>query len=142
MADYRTKQREDVLAFMQRHSGRSMTAAELADALRREGGDAAPGKSTVYRLLSKLADQGVIKRLPRAGARAQTYQIDEHQCCGDSLHLKCLRCGRLTHLTREQAKPLTGMLLKSHAFDMDEAQTTLYGRCADCNARGEASHGQ
>ena len=142
MADYRTRQRDEVLGYMRRHSERAMTAAELADALRREGGDAAPGKSTVYRLLCRLADQGLIKRLPRAGARAQAYQMDGHQSCGDSLHLKCVRCGRLTHLTHEQTAPLAGMLRQSHSFDIDEAQTTLYGRCAQCDHQQGGRHGQ
>lgn len=135
---HRSRQRELLLGFLKARSDRALTAAECAQGLRQELGEGqAPGQSTIYRLLNQLSQDGIVKRLPRAGAKPQRYQMDGHQDCHGSLHLKCQACGSLTHLSEEQSLQLQQELLSRFHFAVDPAQTTLYGRCAAC---GEGDH--
>lgn len=132
-ARHRSRQRELLLGFLTAHSDRALTAAECAQGLLEQLGEAqAPGQSTVYRLLNQLSADGIVKRLPRAGAKPQRYQMDGHQDCHGSLHLKCQRCGSLMHLSLEQSLLLKQELLSRFRFEVDPALTTLYGRCSAC----------
>ena len=66
MSVYQTKPRRLILCFLQQHPNRSYTAEELANALAAEyGAEEAPGKSTVYRLVSRLAQEDLIRRFER-----------------------------------------------------------------------------
>lgn len=62
MKKYDTGARRALTEFMKDNAGRQFTADEIAEQL-----SAAAGKSTVYRLLSRLCDEGELRRLPRDG---------------------------------------------------------------------------
>lgn len=142
MSGYSTRQRTLILAFLQRNTGRSFTAGEVYLAFSREWGrEVMPSRSTVYRVLRRLAQDGVVKRLPREGSRAYAYQMDGEDACGDSLHMKCQACGRLTHLEAAQAGRLADAVRKQLKFELDRRQTTLYGQCEYCLGQENASDG-
>lgn len=133
MNSYSTRQRTLVLAFMQRHTGRAWTAAEVHHALGNAlGGEVAPSRSTVFRLLRRLSQEGVLMRLTGGGGGAHTYQMDGHAACADALHLKCGCCGTLKHLTATEAKRLNDILRRQLQFELDHHQAMLYGRCSAC----------
>lgn len=130
---HRSRQRELLLQFLRDHSDRALTAADCTAGLRDQLGEQqAPGQSTVYRLLNQLSSDGIVKRLPRAGAMPQRYQMDGHQDCHGSLHLKCQGCGSLDHLDDELEGQLSREIAALLHFEIDAAQTTLYGLCAAC----------
>lgn len=142
MSVYQTKPRRLILCFLQQHPNRSYTAEELANALAAEyGAEEAPGKSTVYRLVSRLAQEDLIRRFEREGSHQSYYQITG--CCGAPahLHLKCTGCGRLIHMENQASDQLLDEILKSSHFAVDEHQTVLYGRCRRCRAREGAKGG-
>lgn len=133
MSGYTTRQRTLILAFMQRHLGHAWTAEQVHRALREEiGREVAPARSTVFRLLRRLNQEGVLMQLPSPDGRGHAYQMDTHAACLDTLHLKCSRCGQLIHLTEAEEKRLKNTLRKQLQFELDHQQATLYGRCAAC----------
>ncbi|MGI6235482.1 MAG: Fur family transcriptional regulator [Christensenellales bacterium] len=131
-AGYQTRQKEQLLAFLAQRPHEALTAAECAAGLLAKWGGEAPGKSTVYRLLKQLSQEGAIKRLPRHGAQPQRYQMDGHAGCLDSVHLKCMACGHLIHLPGAQSRQLVEMVETAFHFRIDQKYTTLYGQCEDC----------
>lgn len=130
MAGYRTEQRAALEAFFKRNTGRALSAEEIACLLSENGG--APGKSTIYRLLQKMAGEGVIKRYARTGNRGFVYEMtDAHPGCPDHLHLKCVACGRLIHLNPDETeRALTS--LRAGGFEPDCGRTLILGKCAHC----------
>ena len=126
-ASYNTKQRSAVLSFFEGNPGSQFTIDELIETL---GGDA-PGKSTVYRLVKKLEEEGAVRRFTREGTSKAVYQLAGTHCCSEHLHIKCVDCGLLIHLDHEAQDELT----KSTGFVIDDSLSMLYGRCAVCARR-------
>ena len=136
MAGYQTKPRRLLLNFLAEQPHKSFTADELADALTARHGEEAPGKSTVYRLVSKLVKEEQLKRFEPEGSHRSYYQISG--CNGhDHLHLKCTDCGRLIHMKETASAQLLRDILQSNGFSVDEHRTVIFGRCNQC--KGVAS---
>ena len=128
MAKYVTKQRRQLLDYLSRHTDEQMTARQIADALTQEN----ISLSAVYRNLSDLEADGLLKRSVREGTRDVFYQYIAAEECKDSLHLSCRVCGKSIHLGEKEAEQLLHSTLESTGFQIDKTETILYGICADC----------
>ncbi len=129
---YQTQHRKALVHLLE-SAGRALTAREITALLGASPAFPAPGVSTVYRLLSKLTGEGVIKAfLNDAKPRSMVYQMDGHRSCPAHLHLKCLDCGKLYHLDGEKTSVVLGAVQKGCGFLLDAAHTTLFGSCAAC----------
>ena len=64
MKTYDTEARRTLCEFMKNNAERQFTAEELCAAVSHSA-----GKSTVYRLIARLCDEGEIRRIPRGGER-------------------------------------------------------------------------
>ena len=131
MAGYQTKPRRQLLSFLAEYPDKSFTAEEITSALSERHGTDAPGKSTVYRLVSKLLQEQALRRFePEEGHRSY-YQLAG--CNGHPhLHLKCTDCGRLIHMKESVSAQLRREILQNSGFALDEHQTILFGRCNAC----------
>ena len=90
--NYNTKQRDEIVEFFSRHRGSCFTAKDIITS-----GEVTVGEATVYRTLTKLANQGVLKRFTGDGSGA-CYQLMDEQKCSSHFHLKCDRCQKLIHM--------------------------------------------
>lgn len=131
MAKYVTKQRRQLLEYLSRHTDEQMTARQIADALTQEN----ISLSAVYRNLSALEEDGLLKRSIREGTRDVFYQYIAAEECKDSLHLSCRVCGKSIHLGEKEAEQLLHSTLKSTGFQIDKSETILYGICEDCRKK-------
>lgn len=128
-ATYNTKQRSALLSVFEENAGEQFSIDELMDNL----GEDAPGKSTVYRLVKKLEEEGTLRRFSREGTSKAVYQLAGTHCCSEHLHIKCVDCGLLIHLDHDAQDELT----KSTGFVIDDSLSMLYGRCAACARRAK-----
>ena len=128
MAKYVTKQRRQLLDYLSWHTDEQMTARQIADALTQEN----ISLSAVYRNLSDLEADGLLKRSVREGTRDVFYQYIAAEECKDSLHLSCRVCGKSIHLGEKEAEQLLHSTFESTGFQIDKTETILYGICADC----------
>lgn len=126
---YRTHQRLALLGFLENNPERQYTIDEMIEQL----GEDAPAKSTAYRIVKKLCDEGVIRRFSREGTAGAVYQLAGKCCCAEHLHIRCLECGLLIHLDRSAQDELT----KNTGFVLDDERSMLYGRCAACARRAK-----
>lgn len=126
---YHTAQKAQVETFLRTHPATAFTVEEIAAALT---GEHAPGKSTVYRLISHLVEAGSVKRFVRGNSRQFVYQAVGCTHCDTHLHLKCTACGRLLHLDDSASAAILQNVLQNGDFAVDEQQTVLFGTCADC----------
>lgn len=132
MSTYNTEQKKQLIDFMTRHAQTAFSAEQAAQEMESELGENAPGKSTVYRLLSRLCDEGKVKRFSQRGERQSYYQIVAGKHCDRHFHLKCTRCGRLLHMSDEESEKLVSEILSASDFLIDRENTVLYGVCAKC----------
>ena len=94
-------------------------------------GDKKPGKSTVYRQIASLLEDGVIRRFEAAGADSFVYQYAAGVGCEHHFHLKCSRCGNLLHMECDQLREVREHILKDHGF-LIGGNSVIYGICAAC----------
>ena len=124
---YNTEKRAELIDFLKLGGGRAFSIEEICSAILKDG----RGKSTVYRLISKLVDEGEVRRIADGKNRHVTYQYIHSGHCAQHLHLKCKDCGRLIHLDGELSSSLEERILKTEGFMLDLG-ALLYGRCEKC----------
>ncbi len=129
---YNTAARTALIEFLKENSERAFTIEEICDAILCDG----HGKSTVYRLASKLVDSACLRRISDGKSRKVTYQFVGGDGCSEHLHLKCSGCGKLIHLDAEISHALGDTLKKSRGFTLDEA-SLIFGKCKDCGVGGK-----
>ena len=128
MARYLTRQRKRLLEYLSEHTDEQISARQIAEDLAADQ----ISTSAVYRNISALEEEGLLKRSVREGTREVFYQYIASEECKDSLHLSCRICGKSIHLGQQEATQLIRGTLESTGFQIDKSETILYGICADC----------
>lgn len=135
MSEYNTEQKKALLEFLKRNSDSAYTVEELIERLRAEHGSAAPGSSTVYRLVTRLVKEGTVKRFVKGSSRTFVYQIITSEGCHHHLHLRCTACGKLLHLDGETSEALLLRVAAAKNFTVSQEDTVLLGKCARCGGK-------
>ena len=131
---YNTEKRTELLNYLKSCNGRAMTVDEICGTILKDG----RGRSTVYRLISRLVDEGSLRRISDGKTRRVTYQYIYSGSCAEHLHLKCKECGMLIHLDDVTSHILEKRIMKSEGFALDEG-ALLYGICESCASTGKES---
>ena len=126
MAEYHTEQKKILLDFLTKNSGRSYTIEEIITEL-----NGAIGKSTVYRLMTKLVEENKVHKSAGEG-RQFVYRITADDHCKHHLHLQCKDCGRVLHLDEATSDALLDSVRAARNFLVSEEDTVLLGVCAGC----------
>lgn len=136
MAQYQTEQKRVILAYMKAHSEEAFTIEELCERLRKETAfTSVPGKSTIYRIMPKLVEEGLVKRFVKGNSRKFLYQMVCGEHCDRHLHMKCSVCGKLYHMEDEESEALFLQVMRKHHFQLDESRTVLFGQCEGCSGQ-------
>lgn len=129
---YQTKQKKALLGFLKEHKNEQLTIEEIAEKMPEE-----LGKSTLYRLMGQMTEQGQVMRFRGGDQKIIRYQlVSEEDGCGQHFHMQCTSCGTLFHLHCDFMEQLGCHMGEHHQFTIDPAQTILYGTCRQC-AKGE-----
>lgn len=128
MAKYMTKQRKVLIDFFAHHADETLSARQIAALLEGES----ISVSAVYRNLSEMEQEGMVRRATKAGSREVFFQYMEAPECKQCLHLSCKRCGRTYHMDTQEAEELIRSITRSEQFTVDKADTVLYGVCGMC----------
>lgn len=131
MAEYMTEQKRALKKILEDNSDKAYTVDELME-LMRVSVTEVPGKSTVYRLVTRLADEGIVKKFYKDNSRRAAYQIVMGESCDCHLHLKCMDCGKLIHLDDKVSDELLCAVKATSNFSVSEQATVLFGMCGDC----------
>lgn len=132
---YTTKQRQAVLRCLSQRRSEALTAADLAEDLRREGQSV--GLATIYRQLEKLEQAGRIHKVATEEGALYQYCPDPSPA-HDCFLLRCEGCGRMVHLDCAHLRELCGHLEAEHHFRVDPRRTVLTGLCAACGEKEAA----
>lgn len=133
MSGYNTEQRKVLTDFMSMHSETPFTIEELIIALQNDKSiSSVPGRSTVYRLMTKMVNEGAVKRFVKGHSRHFYYQIVSSHHCHEHIHMKCTKCGKLYHMDDSETEKILSEVLHNANFMVDREETTLYGTCGCC----------
>ena len=123
---YNTQREKEILNLLSKEKHRAFSVEEICEKVLTDG-----GKSTVYRIISKLTEKGVLKKICDTKTRRVTYQyLGEKSCC-EHLHLKCKNCDRLIHLDKSSSETIMNLVKNSDSFALDPTEI-LSGICRTC----------
>ncbi len=125
---YNTKQRKNLIEALEQHRDETLTAEQIVDLV----GNDAISKSAVYRNLSSLESQGLVKRIVTNGSNKVYFRYTGSEDCKSHLHLECSKCGKTIHLNKPSTNSLIDAVLHDSDFRVDSSSTVLYGVCGEC----------
>ena len=131
---YMTSQKKTILDYLILHKEHHYSVEELIDALASDGTKLP--KSTVYRQIAQLLDDGVLRRFEAPGEKSFVYQYAAGVDCEHHFHLKCTRCGRLIHMECVELEAVRRHIQEEHGF-LIGGSSIIYGICSDCTAETE-----
>ncbi len=130
---YKTKQSEEILAYLLTTKGNHITANDIVAHFVTQGKKIS--LATIYRQLERLVDGGLVNKYYLAqGGGAQFEYVDRETLCAPlCFHCKCQKCGTLIHLKCDSLERIQSHLQVGHGFTLDPIHTVFYGTCKDCN---------
>lgn len=130
-ATYRTKQRALIENYIKAFDGNHFTIDRLCAVLAQNGESV--GRTTVYRCVEKLANDGVIRKYVQAAGESACYQyVSDSEHCHEHFHLKCEKCGDLIHIDCREITTLGEHINSHHGFKINPLKTVIYGVCEGC----------
>ena len=135
MSHYQTEQKKVLLSFLEQNTHTPYRIDDIVRKLREEYGSETPGKSTIYRLMTELVEEGRVKRLVRGNSRHFVYQLLSGTSCHRHLHLKCNCCGNLLHLDAATSNRILQAVESFNQFSVSLEDTVLFGTCRLCAER-------
>lgn len=127
MRVYHTQQRKILIDFLRENFEKSFTIDEII----RSVGETSISQSTAYRLITKLEEDGIVKRSVRGTSRSFVYQYVNTEKCEGHLHMKCTGCGKVYHLDSGITSTIQNDIKNSTNFEIDN-HTVLLGKCKTC----------
>ena len=139
--EYNTRQKRELLGFLQERNLQHFSVDEVVFELRDRG--EAIGRSTVYRYLELLAEQGKVRKYQGVQGITQYQHVEDATRCDDHFHMMCSRCGNLMHVDCALMRSMSEHLMQEHGFALDPRETILVGVCDNCRRDGgeEVAHG-
>ena len=129
---YKTRQRAVIEQSIGDMGDRHFTVDDIVLGIVKNGG--AVGRTTVWRSLEKLTDEGKLRKYQQSGESACYQFVPESGECHEHFHLKCEKCGRLIHVECETLSRLAAHIEEEHRFSLNPLKTVLYGVCEKCSA--------
>ena len=131
-ANYKTKQKEQMIDFFAEHEHEHVNAREVYDSLKERG--IRIGLTTVYRHLEQLTREGmlvksVVDENTPACFEFTGHHVHENHSC---YHCKCIKCGKLIHLNCDEITKLEKHISSEHGFLIQPQRTVFFGLCENC----------
>ena len=135
---YTTVGKKKLVDFFVENPDRQFTADEIYEQVSAMGDktDKRPGKSSVYRQLSGLCEEHLVRRF-HADGNKYLYQYMGARDCAHHFHLKCVSCGELIHLECDMSEELLRHIRDDHGFLVDSGRSILFGVCERCRKEGK-----
>ncbi|MBU1749341.1 MAG: transcriptional repressor [Chloroflexi bacterium] len=96
--------------------------------------------STVYRTLSQLKDQGLVRELHFDEDHHHYELCDTGEC--KHYHLYCVDCGAVVEFESPLVSELTRQLAREYNFEIVDCRVTVSGHCSACRAKQRACEGE
>lgn len=131
---YRTGQRRQVLAYLERTSDRYQTVDQIFEGI--HATDAKVGRTTVYRTLERLTHEGAVAKVTAIRGNAAAYRLLDDETARHG-QLLCTHCGRVLPLGCSMLQPFAEHVRDHHGFAIDQTRTVIYGVCEECQRAEE-----
>lgn len=131
MKTYKTRQREIILSLFEKYPDKCFSAKDII-----ENCDINVGQATVYRTLTRLSEEDLLRRF-RTDGGCDYYKLACHRSGTCHMHIVCRKCGDMIHSDCEFIDEMARHLLDAHGFQLDTSRTVIYGICRDCTGENK-----
>ena len=111
--------------------GNNSYPLSAGDIFKTLGRSSAINRVTVYRILDRLVDQGVVDRLS-TGGRAAYYGLAPNEHHQPHPHFYCKVCGQMDCLNPESLSVETDAIQKTFPGRIDKVEVRVDGICKNC----------
>ncbi len=120
---YSTGQKERILAFFSEHKEKVYSSEDVIELV--------PDtvQSTVYRILPRLAEEGMLVKVP--SERGFLYRYSDPHNCPKHMHIACTCCGRTFHLDEKLSDEIRAEIEEATGFSV-LSSTLFRGICPEC----------
>lgn len=134
-AQYQTKQKQEILAFLKQASAEPHTVNEILRFFQQQG--IRIGTATVYRHLEQMVLDGRVKKYFVEGIAGACYAYVGERILeqAQSFYLKCEHCGKLIPFHCKEMEHIQTHMRKDHGFLIDPQKTVFYGSCSECTQK-------
>ena len=122
---YNTEKKKLLLDLFEKNQNKKYPATTLVEDLKDE-----MNKATIYRQLQKLEQAKIIRKIYNEKIKAYEYQYSYN--CSEHLHLKCIKCGNIIHLSCNEANIFINHILNNHGFSINQFTSSINGICKEC----------
>lgn len=126
---YNTLQKTAVLDLFKHNPNKQFSADDVYEKVCSDG----CGKSTVYRLLTNMCSDGLLKKYNNEGSKKSVYQLAGTHC-SHHIHLRCVQCGTVIHLDDIFSSDIQRKIFENKNFMIDESIAVLPGKCMSCSS--------
>ena len=128
-----TLPRLKILEILANNEQRHLSAEDIYKELLDTGEDI--GLATVYRVLTQFEAAGLVTRhhFENGMAVFELNRGDHHD------HLVCVECGSVAEFIDAAIEDRQKVVARERGFELHDHSMILYGRCANCRARGGAA---
>ena len=138
--EYSTRQKREMLRFLKERDMQHFSVDDVVFEMRGRGEKI--GRTTVYRYLEMLAEQGEVRKYQGLQGVTQYQHVEDDARCDAHFHIVCSRCGNLFHVDCALMSKMARHLMEEHGFMLDPRESILVGLCEKCRDGGEAdAHG-
>ena len=134
--EYNTRQKREMLKFLQDRRMQHFSVDEVVAEMQDRGEKI--GRTTVYRFLELLTEQGNVRKYQSAQGITQYQHIEDDHHCSEHFHMMCKNCGSLLHVDCDLIRSLSSHIADEHGFTLDPRETVLVGICSKCSNSWEA----
>ena len=128
--NYNTKQKAAIIKCVEDMNGKHFTVDSVCKQLSQSG--EVVGRTTVYRCLEKLTEEGALRKYTAAAGESACYQLVNGHHCHEHFHLKCEKCGSLIHMECDELESIAEHIKSHHGFCLNPLKTVIYGVCEVC----------
>lgn len=128
---YKTRAREYIIAYLKDNSDKRFTAREIFNYIKESCDEV--NRTTIYRNLDRLCEQGELLRFKEPNQDAWYYQYSkEHKHCDKHIHAQCSECGKIFHLENPFVDEFEEKLHSVYGLDINASKTIIIGKCDKC----------
>ena len=129
--EYKTKSRRLILEYLISVKDQTASINDIDDYLKQHEENV--NVSTIYRNLDRLVAEGsVLKYQQEDGKKAVFQYIENDHGCHEHLHMQCVRCGKMIHLSCGFMNSIRDHMMEHHHFKLQCENSIIYGICENC----------
>lgn len=121
---YNTRNKKELISLFASNSERAYSAEDILALL------PDMSQSTLYRLISSLYEEGLLRKVESEG-RSCCYQYRNEESCGTHMHIRCKSCGQIEHLDEDTSDKIKSLISTGIGFEA-LSSTMLDGICSTC----------